>query len=182
MGILKSKPRSSMEKTAQSSTFCWFVLYVSSAKENTLFGNEGMWVYNLNSWEPSIRDIPISVHISNISPSLSPTSVVRIQCANVGKHFELWKEAHHVIMAFAQELTWIETIIIVTTSDLLQEKNWVALFFPGFKRDTINGAAAKQRKEFSKTQSWDLRSRPPLTENTCRDYNLLHTEPLCNFK
>lgn len=39
------------------------------------------------------------------SPSLSPTSVVRIQCENVGKYSELWKEAHHVIVAFAQELT-----------------------------------------------------------------------------
>lgn len=41
MGIIKSKSCSSTEKTAQSDTFCWFVLYVSTAKENTLFDNEG---------------------------------------------------------------------------------------------------------------------------------------------
>lgn len=145
-----------------------------------LFDNEGTWgekkwVYNLVVENQASETYPFS-------PSISPTSVVRIQCANVGKHFELWKEAHHVIMAFAQELTWIETIIIVTTSDLPQEKNWVALFFLGFKRDTINGAAANQRKEFSKTQNWDLSCRTPRTENSYRDYDLLNSEPLCNLK
>lgn len=152
-----------------------------------LFDNEGTWgeknwVYNLVVEDQVSETYPFLSMFLIFPPSLTPTSVVRIQCANVGKHFELWKEAHHVIMAFAQELTWIETIIIVTTSDLPQEKNWVALFFLGFKRDTINGAAANQRKEFSKTQSWDLSSRTPLTENSYRDYDLLNSEPLCNLK